>query len=50
MLKNELRKLKAEDIRKLRERQRRLDLLKKMQILQKEKEHEEFNKHIKQTE
>lgn len=39
MLQNEYRRLKSEDIRKLRERQRRLDQTRKFEIVKKEVEH-----------
>ena len=46
MLSNEYRRLKAEDIRKLRERQKRLEQTRKLQMMIKEKEHEEFLKNL----
>ena len=39
MLKNELRRLREEDIQKVRERQKRLDFKKKQDILLKERLH-----------
>lgn len=41
MLKQELRKLREEDMRKIRERQKRLEFKKKMEILEKEKDTEQ---------
>ncbi|CDW80213.1 UNKNOWN [Stylonychia lemnae] len=50
MLQNEYRRLKSEDIRKLRERQKRLDQTKKYHILQKDKDHQELLKHLHEGE
>ena len=48
MLKNELRRLREEDIRKVRERQKRLEWKKKEEILQKEKVHFQIIDKVKQ--
>eukprot|EP00347_Sterkiella_histriomuscorum_P015905 403355238 len=50
MLQNEYRRLKSEDIRKLRERQKRLDQSKKFQILQRDHDHQELMKHLQDGE
>ena len=50
MLTNEYRKLKAEDIRKLRERQKRLEQQRKMELMIKDKEHEDFLKSLQDGE
>lgn len=50
MLQNEYRRLKSEDIRKLRERQKRLEQSRKFQILQRDKDHSELVKHISEGE
>lgn len=44
MLKQELRKLKEEDLKKIRERMKRLEFKKKMEILDKEKGYESLVK------
>lgn len=45
-----MRKLREEDIKLLRDRQKRLQEVKKEEILQKEREHIEFINHLKETE
>lgn len=50
MLRNEERRLREEDIRKLRDRQKRLNDVKKVKILVKDKESDEFYRHIKESE
>lgn len=47
MLRNELRKLKEEDLMRLRERYKRIEKQKKQDILIKDQEHDEFTKHIR---
>lgn len=50
MLKQELRKLKEDDLKKLRERQKRLDFKRKMDILEKERDNSLAIKQIKDRE
>ena len=50
MLKQELRKLREDDLKKIRERQKRLEFKKKMEILDKQKNYENIVKSIKDRE
>ena len=50
MLKQELRKLREDDLKKIRERQKRLEFKKKMEILDKQKSYENIVKSIKDRE
>ena len=50
MLKQELRKLREEDMKKLHQRQKRLDLKRKIDIIDKEKKNEEIKQTIQQRE
>lgn len=50
MLKNELRKLKYEDIQTLRERQKRLEVQKKVQIMSKDQESKDYLNLVKSSE
>jgi hypothetical protein len=50
MLKQELRKLREEDMQKIRERQKRLEFKKKLDILEKEKESENAIRQLKNRE
>lgn len=50
MLKQELRKLKEEDLRVLRERQKRLDLRKKAEIIAKEQDNARVVKEARERE
>ena len=50
MLQNEFRRLREGDLVKMRERNKRLEWKKKMEILRKEREQWDFQKHIKEAE
>lgn len=49
MLKNELRKLKLEDIQKLKERQKRLEMQRKTEIMSKDQESTQYLNLVKSS-
>ncbi len=50
MLRNELRRLKQEDIRQLKERMRRLELKRKSEIISKEQLNSDYLKMVRESE